>query len=150
MRPKSRRILAVLSLAFVPLACDDDPADPGSDGPFDLTFAGDATFQGPHGGQDIAVALVSSAGAVLETMTGVVSAAESPAFTFTFANALDDGESYEVHYWIDANFGGGTAGVCDTPPTDHMWNVAINSVSGDVSRTEGHDAGAIEDVCSSF
>ena len=115
MRPKYRMILSTLLLAFIPLACDDDPADPGSDGPFDLTFAGDATFQGPHGGQDIAVALVSD-GTVVETMTGVVSATESPAFSFTFEDALEDGESYEVHYWIDANFGGASHTPAVPPP----------------------------------
>jgi len=153
MRPKTRMILSSLLLAFVPVACDDDdPVDPGNgdDGPFDLVFAGDATFQAPHGGQDISIALVDSDGNVLETMTGVVSADDDPTFSFTFDDALEDGESYEVHYWIDSNFEGGTEGECDAPPDDHMWNIAINNVSADVDRTEIHDATALEDVCSSF
>jgi hypothetical protein len=140
--------LPILAVSFLALGCEDDTVEP--EGPFDLTFRGDATFQGPHADQAIAVALVASDGEVIETMTGTVSGTADPTFSFTFANLLEDGESYEVHYWIDANFGGGTAGTCDAPPTDHMWNVAIGPVNANVTNTQDHDATDLEDVCASF
>ncbi len=133
-------------------ACgDDDVTDPTGPGPFQLTFQGDASFQGPHAGHTISVAVVrTSDGAVLAQQTGTVSATADPAFSFTFLGLLNVVAAYEVHYWIDSNFGGGTAGVCDPKANDHQWNVAIAAVAGDVTITEAHNAANTVDVCSTF
>jgi hypothetical protein len=114
----------------------------------DLTFSGDASYQGPHGGQDISVSVVrSSDGAVVATQSGMVSAATDPSFSFSFPGLLVIGIAYDVEYWIDSNFGGGDVGVCDAPDIDHQWRVNVPSVAGDVDITEAHDPGAITDVC---
>ena len=63
---------------------------------------------------------------------------------------LEEGEAYQVHYWIDSNFGGGTVGVCDPKANDHQWNVAIAAVAGDVTITESHNAANTVDVCTTF
>ena len=128
-------------------ACgDDDPVNlPAT---FDLIFNGDASFQGPHPGQPISVALVRTGMGLVQT--GTVSATTDPAFTFTFTDGLEEGSTYEVHYWIDSNFNGGTAGTCDPIANDHQWSVAVPAFSADVTMTEVHDATNLTDVCDSF
>ena len=130
-------------------ACgDDEVTDPTT---FQLTFQGDLSFQGPHAGDPIAVAVVqASDGVVMAQQTGTVSGTTDPAFSFTFAGVLVSGVAYQVHYWIDSNFGGGTVGVCDLKAIDHQWNVAIPAVAGDVTLTEAHNAANTVDVCTTF
>ena len=80
---------------------------------YQLIFAIDASFQGPHPDHDIAVAVVrTSDGAVLDEQLGTVAGTADPAFTFTWLDILDDDEAYEIHAWIDSHFGCGTPGVC--------------------------------------
>ena len=149
MRPGLRQILPLLTtLVFVVGCNDDETTEPETT--FDLTLQGDATFQTPHGGQDITVALLGADGTVLETMSGTVSATDDPAFSFTFADALTEGESYTVDYWIDSNFGGGTVGTCDPSENDHQWSLAVPPVAADVMLAEDHDPSAVTDVCSVF
>ena len=125
-------------------ACGDDPT-------FQLIFGVDSTFQDPHADDAIMVAVVRiSDGAVVEQQTGSVSPTTDPAFSFTSLGLLEEGEAYQVHYWIDSNFGGGTVGVCDLKAIDHQWNVAIPAVAGDVTLTEVHHADNTVDVCSTF
>ncbi len=132
-------------------ACGGDDGVTTPTGPFQLIFQGDASFGGPHGGQSISVALVrTSDGAVVAQQTGTVSATADPAFSFTFSALLDIGVAYQVDYWIDSNFGGGTAGVCDPKANDHQWSVAIAAVAEDVTITEVHNAANTVDVCSTF
>ena len=118
---------------------------------YQLIFAIDASFQGPHPDHDIAVAVVrTSDGAVLDEQLGTVSGTADPAFTFTWLDILEEDEAYQIHYWIDSNFGGGTVGVCDPPANDHQWNVGIASVASDVTLTEVHNAANTVAVCSTF
>ncbi len=132
-------------------ACDDEAVTPTATGPFQLTFQGDASFQGPHPGHTIYVAVVRAAdGAVVASQTGTVSATADPAFSFSFPGLVVVGVAYQVHYWIDSNFGGGTAGVCDAPSIDHQWSVAVATVQADVSITELHNAATVTDVCATF
>jgi hypothetical protein len=151
-----RRLLAGLALGLalaVGAACDgdDDGNGMGPEGPFTLTFQLDASFQTPHGGQTIQVAVVEAAsGSVVERDDGTVSSSADPAFSFTTGDVLEDNTAYEVHYWIDSNFGGGAVDVCDAIEVDHQWNVAVPAPSDDVTITESHDPQATEDVCSSF
>ncbi len=86
-------------------ACGDDPT-------FQLIFGIDASFQGPHTGHAISVAVIrTSDGAEVGTrQVGAVSGTADPAFTFTSLGLLEEGEAYQVHYWIDSNFCGGTVG----------------------------------------
>lgn len=149
---KHARFATLLCLglfALLPACDDDDPSGPR--GPFQLTFEGDASFQAPHGGQTIYVAVVrASDGMVMAMNSATVSATADPAFSFTFANLLESGTAYQIHYWIDSNFGGGTAGVCDPKANDHQWSVAVPAPSAAVSVTESHNAAATTDVCPSF
>ena len=95
-------------------------------GPFDLTLVGDASFQGPHGGQAIYVAVLDLADEVVAQEDGTISATLDPAFSFTISDLLAN-QGYEIHYWIDSNVGGGSVGVCDLPGIDHQWSVAFSS-----------------------
>ena len=136
---------AVLALA----GCDgDDGTQP--EPPFTLEFAGDASFQGAHGGQTVRAAVVTSAGEVVAAAEDEVSATADPAFEFVFADVLEAGISYELHYWIDSNFGGGAVDVCDPTSMDHQWNVALGMATRDVRIDEVHRPAETEDVCSTF
>ena len=116
-----------------------------------LTFSGDATFQGQHATHPIAVAVVRVGTGVVARDNGIVSGTADPSFSFSFPGILLVGETYEVHYWIDSNFGGGTVGVCNTTAYDHQWNVAVPAVTGpDVAITELHNVATVTDVCASF
>jgi hypothetical protein len=146
-------VLVVLVLAlFAALGCNDDEGDgTGPDGPFRLTFNLDASFQGPHGGQSIAIAIVrASDGSVVVEANGAVSATEDPSFTWSTGPVMQAGTNYEVHYWIDSNFGGGSSGVCDPKAIDHQWSVELLSVSNDVTWTTAHQPALTEDICSTF
>ncbi|SEN02921.1 hypothetical protein SAMN04487952_10975 [Halomonas caseinilytica] len=117
----------------------------------DLTFQGDASFGGPHGGQSIQAALIDTAsGEVLGMESGEVSASAEPAFTFEFPGALQEGGNYEVHYWIDSNFGGGSVGRCDEMQNDHQWSIPIEADGGNVSHVETHDPSTLASVCDTF
>ncbi|MBB3231267.1 hypothetical protein [Halomonas stenophila] len=117
----------------------------------DLTFQGDASFNGPHGGQAIQAALVDTAsGETIAVKTGEVSADGDPAFSFAFPGVLREGGSYAVHYWIDSNFGGGNAGNCDPMDNDHQWSVAIEAGGEATTHVESHDPSAQTAVCDTF
>lgn len=120
-------------------------------GPFNLMFSLDGTFQGPHGGQPIAIVVIrSSDGAVLASGNGTVSATQVPAFSFDAGRILQMGTNYEVDYWIDSNFGGGSPGTCDPKQFDHQWKVQFLSVAGDVDYVASHDPSATTSVCAAF
>ena len=126
------------------------PLAQASDG-HDLTFKGDASFGGPHGGQAIQAAVVDAeSGEVVAEESGSVSADDDPAFSFDFPGALQDGKGSEVHYWIDSNFGGGSQGSCDPMENDHQWRVTLEQASEAVTHVESHDPGAQSDVCATF
>jgi hypothetical protein len=117
----------------------------------DLIFSGDGSFHGAHGGQPIHVAVVrTDDGEVVATQSDTVSKTADPSFSFTFSGVLENGKPYEVHYWIDSNFGGGTEGVCDPKARDHQWNVPLGTVNANVSHTEKHRPAETSDVCETF
>ncbi|MDN3521897.1 hypothetical protein [Halomonas ramblicola] len=120
----------------------------------DLSFQGDASFQGPHGGQAIEAALVDAdSGEVLARQDGSVSAEDDPAFVLDFPGALQEGRGYEVHYWIDSNFGGGSEGACDPMEHDHQWRVTLDEADEAdeaVTHVEDHDPGRMTEACSTF
>jgi hypothetical protein len=150
-RLSSVPLVLVLAL-FVGSGCgdsDDDGTGPG--GPFRLTFQLDASFQGAHGGQSIAIALVRSSGSsVVFQANGAVSATQDPSFIWETGPVMEAGTDYEVHYWIDSNFGGGTSGACDPKAIDHQWSQEFLSVSNDITWITSHEPGLTEDVCGTF
>jgi hypothetical protein len=149
------RLVAHLALV-VALAtasgCGNDSDDlTGSKPPYDLRFALDATFQAPHGGQQIEWAVVrTSGGAVEDQGNGTISATQNPSFSFIAQSVMDRGEDYEVHYWIDSNIGGGTPGICDPKAIDHQWRVEFLSVANDVNFITSYQPALTEDVCATF
>ena len=133
-----------LGLLVALSACGDDPT-------FQLIFGIDASFQGPHTGDAITVAVVrTSDGVTVATQTGTVSGTADPAYSFTSVGLLEEGEAYQVDYWIDSNFGGGTVGVCDPKANDHQWRVAVAAVTADVALSELHNAANTVEVCTTF
>lgn len=150
MRTRLRSALTLLvSLFFVAglPACGDDggTTEPGAS--FNLTFTGDETFHGAHGGDPIHVFVKNSGGSVVASASGTVSGSQVPAFSFTFENALKEGETYELNYWMDSNFEGGTPGACDSPDVDHQWKIDIGPVSNDVTIDDTHRPTETEQVC---
>jgi hypothetical protein len=153
-RKQAVDLLAVVVLALVFLAgsgCESDDTLTGSDPPYDLMFALDATFQAPHGGQPIEWAVVRTFDDVVVAQgNGTVSSTANPSFSFTAGSVLDQGEDYEVHYWIDSNIGGGTPGVCDPKAIDHQWSVGFLSVTNDINFITSYQPALTEDVCATF
>lgn len=146
MRAMSRSIVSLILVVAAVAGCDDETVEPL--GPFTLTFQGDASFQGAHAGQEISAAVLDADGAVVGEAMGTVSDTEDPSFSFEFTG-LGSG-NYNVHYWIDSNFGEGTAGACDDPSMDHQWDVAIGTLEADTTHTEEHRPTETTDVCSTF
>lgn len=117
-----------------------------------LVFQGDSTFHGPHGGQAIQAAVVETdTGKVVAKQSGTVSKTADPSFSFTFPGVLEKGKSFEVQYWIDSNFGGGTVGHCDSKEHDHQWNVKLGVADGNnVTYTDRHRPSQTTSVCKTF
>jgi len=140
--------LACLAVAACGGGSDDNATNPG---PYRLTFSLDASFQGPHGGQPIRIALVRSFDRfVVAEAGGTVSAAQNPSFIFATGAVMQRGTAYEVHYWIDSNIGGGALGVCDPKAIDHQWSTEFPFPTNDVSFTVSYQPALTEDVCSTF
>ena len=148
MRRSSFAFTLALPLFLIGLAAcgDEDPVEPTER--FDLTFSGDASFQGPHGGQTIQMALVRVDLRV--TVISVVSATADPSFSFNFPGRLNPGEEYHLDYWIDSNFGGGTPDTCDPPGNDHQWRIDIGVATDDVVIEDTHRPTETESVCATF
>jgi hypothetical protein len=146
--------LLMLVVAFLAgAACNGDggTGPSGPSGPFRLTFSLDATFQGPHGGQPVSMAVVRDTDEFVVAQTnGTVSATQNPSFSFAAGAVLEEGIAYAVHYWIDSNFDGGTLGVCDPREIDHQWSTEIPSPSNDVTLTVSHSPALTENVCGTF
>ncbi|TFH85055.1 hypothetical protein EQG41_19120 [Billgrantia azerbaijanica] len=122
----------------------------GAEG-YDLSFTGDGTFNTPHGNQAIQVAVYDvAAGEVVATQSGTVAQLEDPAFSFTFEGILEKGKLYDVHYWIDSNFGRGSEGSCDPVNVDHQWRYALTDIKKAVDIRVAHDPTRQAPVCTSF
>jgi len=144
-----RTILASLAAMSLLAACgsDDDPTP--STTPYALTFQGDGSY-GPHAGQALQAALLRvSDGAILDRKSATVAAAGvDPSFSVTFTPMIDPAVAHRIHYWIDSNFGGGSAGVCDPPANDHQWSLDVPL--GQATYKDSHRPGATSSVCASF
>lgn len=148
---KSRLRGGATFVAFLALlaGCGDEATEPPTP-TYDLTFTGDSTFHSAHGGQTIHVGVFNQgSGEMVADTVGTVSAETDPAFEFTFTDVLAEGESYNLDYWIDSNFGGGDQGSCDSPDVDHQWRIALSSVAGSETVDDTHRPSETESVCSS-
>ncbi len=136
---------------LVALGACDTPTDP-DDVRFEMTFTGDASFQGPHAGDMLTVRRWRIDGPLSEWLgsTHVIPDPSQDNVGFSFRKSLVSGERYDIYLWIDSNIGGGTVGFCDPPAIDHQWNVAIPTVTGDVNIIFSHDDATVTDVCSVF
>lgn len=145
--------VAFVALLTLLAGCGDETTEPEPPAPsptYDLTFTGDSTFHSAHGGQTIHVGVFNQeSGEMVADTVGTVSADASPAFEFTFTDALGEGESYNLDYWIDSNFGGGEDGSCDSPDVDHQWRITLSSVTENVTINDMHRPSETESVCSS-
>ncbi|ATJ81519.1 hypothetical protein ACFPTY_00940 [Halomonas beimenensis] len=122
-----------------------------AEGGHDLTFTGAGSFNAPHGGQTIQVAVYDvTAGEVVASQSGQVAKEEPQAFAFTFPGVLQEGHLYDIHYWIDSNFGGGSEGVCDPVNIDHQWREALNAITEAVTLHVEHRAEHQAPVCATF
>ena len=145
--------LILLLACLVWTACDndDDFTFSSEPGPFQLTFSLDESFQGPHGGHQVRMAVVrESDGQVIAQMGGIVSATLNPSFFFDAGVILERGAAYAVHYWIDSNIGGGTPGVCDPKEFDHQWSTEFLFATNDVSFSASYNVNLTENVCHTF
>lgn len=145
-------LLLIFAVLWLP-GCHDSSDGGVMDlpGPFALTFSLDDSFQRIHGGQPIHWALVRSAdGLVVAAGGGTVSATTNPSFSLSTGAVMEKEVPYEIHYWIDSNFGGGTAGVCDPRAIDHQWSTEFLSPTNDIRFTVSHNAALTEDVCATF
>lgn len=147
---RSRTALALSAAVLVSvgaIGCDTDTAGP--EPPYNLTLRGNETFQQPHGGQSLRAALTRD-GVVLAQGTTTVSATATPSFELVFEDILEWGVEYELHYWIDSNFNGGTEGTCDPPANDHQWAIGFPGSFNHLTITDSHRPGETEDVCATF
>lgn len=129
--------LAGLAVALSGAACGDD----GGDGPYDLTFDGNG--YNAHSGQTMTAAVVDAGGAVVAGPSETT--VSDGAFSFTWSGALASGSSYRVQLYADHNGNG----LCNTPPTDHSWEVSLGSVQGNGAVTESHNTDFAY-VCTTF
>lgn len=143
-------ILVCLTIA----ACRGDGGDTVTvfdPGPYQLTFSLNASFQAPHGGQPIRIALVRlTDGFVVEEEFGIVSSTEDPSFSFKPLAMMERGTPYAVRYWIDSNIGGGTQGICDPTTIDHQWSVEFFTPTNDINFTVWYQPALTEYVCNTF
>lgn len=120
---------------------------------YDLTFEGDGTFLIPHQGNSIQAAIVDiHANEVVAKQSGTISGTGEPAFAFQFSDVFEEGKLYDLHYWIDSNFGdgNGNVGSCDPIDIDHQWRIAFANISDnmtEVARLAPEDQAP---VCATF
>jgi hypothetical protein len=110
--------------------------------PWDLTFSGSGFS--PHEGQDLGAALVETgSGSIVSSGEMVVTGGS---FSFVWMDALQEGMSYRIDYYADFN----SNGVCDAPPTDHVWSEPVPAFTGDTVVSVGHTTDFVPAACGSF
>jgi hypothetical protein len=148
----SRLIIAAAALLASCGSSNDNTTTPTH-----LTFQGNgnlangAVFNGPHAGQTVRAALLDGATVLEIQKTTVAIGGTDPAFSFTFATAIDTTKTYTINYWIDSNFSlapPAGQGECNPPANDHQWSVAV--AAGVTTFTDVHRPLSIQDVCSTF
>lgn len=109
-------------------------------GEFALTFTG-SDFA-PHNGNMLYAAILATDDTVVARGTTTV---EGGAFSLDWPALLVGGQSYKVRFYADVN--GNNA--CDAPPTDHVWEATIGTVTAAKTFDYPHDTN-VTDVCSTF
>ena len=99
-------------------------------------------------------------GEKLVTGDGTISATANPPFTANTGDVMLLGVPHEMHYWIDANIGGGTEGECDpvirdaddelVESFDRQWTAPFGGVIDDLVFIAIHNPDRVTDVCDSF
>ncbi|MBI5507886.1 MAG: hypothetical protein HY903_03925 [Deltaproteobacteria bacterium] len=109
-----------------------------------LTFSG--TFA-PHAGRTFYAALVRELDGFPVATTSMLIPAGG-AVSLLFAARLQDGLSYHLDYFVDAN----ANAACETPAltADQGWRIAVPTVSGDVTLSRSEDTTFEPSVCASF
>ncbi len=150
----NKKILLSLAAASLVAACGDDEAGAS---PSYLTLQGNgnagagAVFNAAHAGQTVRAALLDGTTVLDIQKTTVAAVGTDPAFSVTFAPAIDLAKPYTVHYWIDSNFGltaPAGAGECNPKATDHQWSIAVPA--GQTTVKELHLPASTADVCPTF
>lgn len=117
--------------------CGSFPSGPQR---FDVAFNG--TGYGPHDMQTLYAALVRvDNGNVVETAETVVS---SGTFSISWPAGVEEDKSYRIDFFADMD----DDGLCADP--DHIWSVAIPTVTGNVSVDETHNLNFTPAACDSF
>ena len=117
---------------LVALGACDTPTDP-SDVRFEMTFTGDASFQGPHAGDMLTVRRWRIDGPLSEWLgsSDVILDPSQDNVGFSFRGSLVSGQRYEgIYLWIDSNVGGGSVGVCDPRQSITNGGCDIPAVTG--------------------
>ena len=98
---------------------------------------------GPHEGQTVTAALVDLATG--EPVAGDSQVVVDGAIDLPFPDVMDPEGSYEWHVWADVT----GEGVCDAPPTDHVWLIDAGQAFTNIVTEYVHDV-EFTDVCATF
>jgi hypothetical protein len=109
-------------------------------GTYALTFTG-SDFA-PHNGHMLKAAILATDNSIVARGSATVAAGT---YSINWKALLVTGQTYKVRFYADVNGNG----MCDTPPTDHVWEQTIGSVTADKTYDFPHDTNLM-DVCSTF
>lgn len=118
---------------------------------FNLNFAG--TGYDAHNNTLFSVVVVDDAGTATTADDNVIvqdsiTALSGGAFSFFWPALLEHNRTYQIHYFAD--FLGN--GVCDAPPSDHVWTEVIPAVTDHVAVNVTHNTSfsSVANVCTFF
>jgi hypothetical protein len=122
---------------------DQCPTFNGAKPRFNLSFK--ATMFTPHAGGLVVVAVTKAdSGDVVARKTFSPVPADG-ALDVAWNGLLEQGVAYNVDYFADANMNG----MCDPPPSDHVWRFPLAAVVADNSVAVEHNSDW-KDYCPSF
>jgi hypothetical protein len=140
------RHLALVVFACAACAEEDDPTPPtdtpADNGPYDVVFNGDTSYNAAHAGRTVYISVRTQAGVEVASDDAVIGAS---GFAFTFTNVLTKDTSYNVDYYVDVDSDGACVGA-----TDHVWRTAISTAAANFSVTDAHDLTFTTAACASF
>lgn len=92
----------------------------------------------PHVGHPLYIRVIDKSTG-METARTMLPSILAASFDVTLP-ALLDGRSYRVDFFADAN----SNGLYDVPPVDHVWQLNVDNVSGDVSVPFAHHGNFVD------
>lgn len=143
---RTRAICAAVALLPLTIAGCADTTAPAP--PWDLEVRVTAAAASAYNGKALATALVNAANDSVVARRTVTLGTESIEFVFT--DVLEFGFGYRLLYWVDANEGGGTEGVCDERTFDPQGIVLIEPAATDIWVRLGNLAVNTTDTCHVF